>query len=120
MQLLSRLVLYFYLAYFTPLQKEGLPISICFDFRYDVYNLSSLLLIYFIKDKRCSSAQLQPPGTFPVKALASFPRSGNTWARQLIERATGYYTGTVYWTIAKNRTFDQISKSNKTDNTNLV
>ncbi|XP_072044294.1 sialate:O-sulfotransferase 1-like [Amphiura filiformis] len=29
-------------------------------------------------------------------ALASFPGSGNTWVRYLIERATGYYTGSYY------------------------
>ena len=29
-------------------------------------------------------------------ALASFPRSGNTWMRALIERATGEQTGSVY------------------------
>lgn len=27
--------------------------------------------------------------------LASFPRSGNTWTRYLIEAATGIFTGTV-------------------------
>ena len=28
--------------------------------------------------------------------LASFPGSGNTWVRHLIERGTGYLTGTIY------------------------
>lgn len=27
--------------------------------------------------------------------LASFPGSGNTWTRFLIERSTGWYTGSV-------------------------
>ena len=27
--------------------------------------------------------------------LASFPGSGNTWARYVIERATGYFTGSI-------------------------
>lgn len=29
-------------------------------------------------------------------ALASFPGSGNTWVRHLIESATGIYTGSLY------------------------
>ncbi|XP_060575744.1 sialate:O-sulfotransferase 1-like [Ruditapes philippinarum] len=32
----------------------------------------------------------------PLVALASYPGSGNTWTRQLIETATGYYTGSIY------------------------
>ena len=34
--------------------------------------------------------------TLPRRALASFPGSGNTWLRFLIEGATGIYTGSVY------------------------
>ncbi|XP_030754095.1 WSCD family member AGAP003962-like, partial [Sitophilus oryzae] len=29
-------------------------------------------------------------------ALVSFPGSGNTWLRYLLQQATGYYTGSVY------------------------
>lgn len=32
-----------------------------------------------------------------LTALASFPGAGNTWARHLIELATGYYTGSYYF-----------------------
>ncbi|XP_039297162.1 WSCD family member AAEL009094 [Nilaparvata lugens] len=32
----------------------------------------------------------------PVIALASFPGSGNTWLRYLLQQATGVYTGSVY------------------------
>ena len=32
----------------------------------------------------------------PVVALASFPGSGNTWLRYLIQQATGFLTGSVY------------------------
>lgn len=35
-----------------------------------------------------------PPG--PVTALASFPGSGNTWIRFLVQQATGILTGSVY------------------------
>ncbi|XP_041453793.1 WSC domain-containing protein 1-like [Lytechinus variegatus] len=37
-----------------------------------------------------------PNGTFPLTALASFPGSGNTWMRHLIETSTGYATGDMY------------------------
>ena len=30
-------------------------------------------------------------------ALASFEGSGNSWVRQLLESATGIYTGSVYY-----------------------
>ena len=35
-------------------------------------------------------------GTLARRALASYPGSGNTWLRFLIEGATGIYTGSVY------------------------
>ncbi|XP_064101521.1 WSCD family member AGAP003962-like [Macrobrachium rosenbergii] len=35
-----------------------------------------------------------PPG--PPTALVSFPGSGNTWLRYLLQQATGYYSGSVY------------------------
>ncbi|XP_041472338.1 WSC domain-containing protein 2-like [Lytechinus variegatus] len=50
-----------------------------------------------VPDARCSTIELGAPGSFPLIALASYPRSGNTWTRQLIEKATGIYTGSVYW-----------------------
>ena len=34
--------------------------------------------------------------TKPITALVSFPGSGNTWMRYLIEQATGVFTGSVY------------------------
>lgn len=32
----------------------------------------------------------------PITALASFPGSGNTWLRYLLQQATGVFTGSVY------------------------
>lgn len=32
----------------------------------------------------------------PIIALASYPRSGNTWTRQMIELATGYCTSSIH------------------------
>ncbi|KAF2363004.1 Sulfotransferase domain [Trinorchestia longiramus] len=37
---------------------------------------------------------VDPPGQ--VSALASFPGSGNTWLRYLLQQVTGYHTGSVY------------------------
>ncbi|XP_002731982.1 uncharacterized protein LOC100368559 [Saccoglossus kowalevskii] len=39
---------------------------------------------------------LAPVHSRPLVALASAPGSGNTWARSLLEKATGIYTGSVY------------------------
>ena len=38
---------------------------------------------------------LDPPG--PITGLLSYPGSGNTWLRHLIQRATGFLTGSVYF-----------------------
>ena len=37
---------------------------------------------------------LDPPG--PITGLLSFPGSGNTWLRYLIQKTTGILTGSVY------------------------
>ena len=34
--------------------------------------------------------------TLPTRALVSYPGSGNTWVRYLIEGATGVYTGSIF------------------------
>jgi len=39
----------------------------------------------------------------PVTALASFPGSGNTWLRYLLQQATGIHTGSVYRDFALQR-----------------
>ncbi|KAL5012073.1 hypothetical protein ScPMuIL_010624 [Solemya velum] len=36
------------------------------------------------------------PWLFPRIAIASFPGSGNTWTRHLVEQITGFYTGSIY------------------------
>lgn len=35
-------------------------------------------------------------GSQSLVALASYPGSGNTWLRHLLEHSTGIYTGSVY------------------------
>ena len=34
--------------------------------------------------------------TLPMRALASYPGSGNTWSRFVIEAATGIFTGSIW------------------------
>jgi len=50
------------------------------------------------EDEVCKkfSIRFPQPGSLPMMGLASFPNSGNTWLRYLIEGLTGYYTGSVY------------------------
>ncbi len=36
------------------------------------------------------------PGCKPPMALASYPGSGNTWVRYLLEAASGVFTGSRY------------------------
>lgn len=48
------------------------------------------------RDERCTEMTLKKPGSMALIALASFPGSGNTWVRYLLERASGIYTGSYY------------------------
>ena len=47
------------------------------------------------KEPQCSNftTRFAIKGSIPLRALASYPGSGNTWIRYLIEAATGVYTG---------------------------
>ncbi|XP_072172244.1 sialate:O-sulfotransferase 2-like [Diadema setosum] len=45
---------------------------------------------------KCKRASVRPHNTLPLAALNSYPGSGNTWLRYLIERATGISTGSIY------------------------
>ena len=54
-----------------------------------------------LKQKNCGKAHCHRRLRFlnrtkPITALVSFPGSGNTWMRYLIEQATGIFTGSVY------------------------
>ncbi|XP_028852978.1 sialate:O-sulfotransferase 2 [Denticeps clupeoides] len=50
-----------------------------------------------VQDNRCMDRRFLPARTKFLVALASFPGAGNTWARHLIELATGLYTGSFYF-----------------------
>ncbi|XP_050785116.1 WSC domain-containing protein 1 isoform X2 [Gopherus flavomarginatus] len=46
---------------------------------------------------RCTDRKFLTTKSKVFVALSSFPGAGNTWARHLIEHATGYYTGSYYF-----------------------
>jgi hypothetical protein len=50
------------------------------------------------KDPRCSRfrTHFAKRKTFKPRALVSFPGSGNSWLRYLIEGSTGFFTGSVF------------------------
>ncbi|XP_020345681.1 WSC domain-containing protein 2 isoform X1 [Oncorhynchus kisutch] len=50
-----------------------------------------------VQDNRCMDRHFLPTRSKQLMALASFPGAGNTWARHLIELATGFYTGSYYF-----------------------
>lgn len=55
------------------------------------------LLLPLPADNRCMDRRFLPSRAKQLVALASFPGAGNTWARHLIELATGFYTGSYYF-----------------------
>nr|XP_034996042.1 WSC domain-containing protein 1 [Zootoca vivipara] len=50
-----------------------------------------------VQDTRCTDRMFLPTKSKAFVALSSFPGAGNTWARHLIEHATGFYTGSYYF-----------------------
>lgn len=52
---------------------------------------------FLLADNRCMDRRFLPTRSKQLVALASFPGAGNTWARHLIELATGFYTGSYYF-----------------------
>ena len=51
---------------------------------------------YWKEDPFCSSYRVGFGEDLPITGLVSFPGSGNTWIRYLIESVTGIFTGSVY------------------------
>ncbi|XP_068166162.1 sialate:O-sulfotransferase 2-like [Antennarius striatus] len=50
-----------------------------------------------LRNNRCLERGFLPPQENKLVALTSFPGSGNTWVRHLIELTTGFYTGSAYF-----------------------
>ena len=64
-------------------------------------NLIDVLMKYYrpwSNDPLCRDILIQfiPKCNEPPIALLSYPESGNTYVRGIIERLTGYFTGSVY------------------------
>ena len=64
--------------------------------RMSFYTVFAGLIGLSIAHDRCSTVQLGDPNQFSFTSISSYPGSGNTWVRYLIEEFTGYYTGSIY------------------------
>ena len=64
--------------------------------RMSFYTVFAGLISLSIAHDRCSTVQLGDPNQFSFTSISSYPGSGNTWVRYLIEEFTGYYTGSIY------------------------
>ena len=64
---------------------------------FGVTDILELTYLPWSNDPECSDLTVQfiRNGSHPPMALASYGGSGNTWIRGLIERLTGYFTGSV-------------------------
>ena len=68
----------------------------------DVPKLEKMVRDYIVNNRLKVSCQLKDVRLHPfhdktkATALASYPRSGNTWMRVLLEKSTGYGTSSVY------------------------
>lgn len=62
------------------------------------HDILELTYLPWSNDLECNDLTIQfiRNKSYPLIALATFPGSGNTWIRGLIERLTGYFTGLAY------------------------
>ncbi|XP_071830998.1 sialate:O-sulfotransferase 2-like [Apostichopus japonicus] len=74
---------------------------------YPMVNVTNFPRIDDLDEEECQAMMddviVAPAYSMPLTALASFPRSGNTWTRSLLQVATGYSTGSVHWESERNR-----------------
>ena len=85
------------LAYFIVLYQTFMIVY------YLVVRDKTPLNMYHIGDNRsCTSLRYIPVNSQRdgIIALASYPGSGNTWLRHLLQQATGIITGSIYPTAA--------------------
>ncbi|NXX74346.1 WSCD2 protein, partial [Urocolius indicus] len=80
-------------------EDEQLCAHKCAGEEFESCGTAEYLLVYQtqVQDKRCMDRRFLPSRAKQLVALASFPGAGNTWARHLIELATGFYTGSYYF-----------------------
>ncbi|NXJ60483.1 WSCD2 protein, partial [Rostratula benghalensis] len=80
-------------------EDEQLCAQKCAGEEFESCGSAEYLLVYQtqVQDNRCMDRRFLPTRAKQLVALASFPGAGNTWARHLIELATGFYTGSYYF-----------------------
>ncbi|NXI65959.1 WSCD2 protein, partial [Anseranas semipalmata] len=80
-------------------EDEQLCAQRCAGEEFESCGTTEFLLVYQtqVQDNRCMDRRFLPTRSKQLVALASFPGAGNTWARHLIELATGFYTGSYYF-----------------------
>ncbi|XP_062445783.1 sialate:O-sulfotransferase 2 [Rhea pennata] len=80
-------------------EDEQLCAQRCAGEEYESCGTADYFLVYQtqVQDNRCMDRRFLPARSRRAVALASFPGAGNTWARHLIELATGFYTGSYYF-----------------------
>ncbi|NXW84996.1 WSCD2 protein, partial [Alopecoenas beccarii] len=80
-------------------EDEQLCAQKCAGEEFESCGTADYLLVYQtqVQDNRCMDRRFLPSRAKQLVALASFPGAGNTWARHLIELATGFYTGSYYF-----------------------
>ncbi|XP_027570663.2 WSC domain-containing protein 2 [Pipra filicauda] len=80
-------------------EDEQLCAQKCPGEEFESCGTTDFLLVYQtqVQDNRCMDRRFLPSRAKQLVALASFPGAGNTWARHLIELATGFYTGSYYF-----------------------
>nr|XP_019835959.1 PREDICTED: WSC domain-containing protein 1-like [Bos indicus] len=89
-----------YCAYSTPQfnLRDAVDSSLCGQ-ESEAQRLAEYCEVYQtpVQDTRCTDRRFLPTKSKVFVALSSFPGAGNTWARHLIEHATGFYTGSYYF-----------------------
>ncbi|XP_062418322.1 sialate:O-sulfotransferase 2 isoform X2 [Pungitius pungitius] len=80
-------------------EDEGMCLSRCHGQEFESCGNDEYFVAYQtqVQDNRCMDRHFLPTRAKQLVALASFPGAGNTWARHLIELATGFYTGSYYF-----------------------
>ncbi|XP_060106065.1 sialate:O-sulfotransferase 2 [Heteronotia binoei] len=80
-------------------EDEQLCAQKCSGEEFESCGNSQYFIIYQtqVQDNRCMDRRFLTARAKQLIALASFPGAGNTWARHLIELATGFYTGSYYF-----------------------
>lgn len=81
------------------MEEEDLCLHHCQGEEFESCGNDQYFVVYQtqVQDNRCMDRHFLPTRSKQLIALSSFPGAGNTWARHLIELATGFYTGSYYF-----------------------